>query len=146
MLVADPGKFQISPAARQRRKVFQNIAEEECETDAFTLAVLADEIHPVVPISAANQRKAVLAVSQTVSDGAHTMFVKCGALAGLMRRVVIAFFVRAQYASLKKSDLLIEDACVGDGLNITTRRVWQPKVVIREMRPHAAVSRRMPPM
>src|SRR5688500_10643680 len=44
---------------------YEHVIEEECQPHAFPLAVLADQIHSIVPISGSHEREPVIAESQT---------------------------------------------------------------------------------
>ena len=57
----------------------QHLAEEERHPDALALAVLADQVHAVVPVAAAHQRQAVRAQPQAVLDGQRRVLVQRGA-------------------------------------------------------------------
>ena len=65
-------------AARQVGKLGQHVVEEERQPDAFAAALLADQVHAIVPIAATHQRQAVIAEFQSVLDGADAMLVKRG--------------------------------------------------------------------
>ncbi len=46
------------------RELRQHVVEEEGQPDAFALAVLADQIHAVIPVAATHQGQAVGAEAQ----------------------------------------------------------------------------------
>ena len=86
--VAVPGQFQhagqpsrlvpvdlreiASPAAlADRGEVVQHGHEKPAEPHAFAAAGVSDAIHPVVPVSRADERQSVRAVFHRVRDGAH---------------------------------------------------------------------------
>ncbi len=66
-----------SPCSRATSaKRLQHLAGEEAQPHAFAAAGLADPVHAVVPVAAADQRQAVHAARQAVLDRAHAMLVQ----------------------------------------------------------------------
>ena len=68
----------VLPAPGDGFELHEHVVEEEGEPDALALAVLADEVHAVVPVAAAHERQAVLAEAQAVLDGADAVLVERG--------------------------------------------------------------------
>ena len=74
----------------------EHVVKEERQPDAFAFAVLADQVHAVIPVAAAHQRQAVVAEAQAVVDGADAMLVERADVVGNLRQVVVRFLVRTQ--------------------------------------------------
>jgi len=68
----------------------------------FPLSFFADEVHAVVPVTAAHERQTVLAKFQTIFYGAHAMFVKRAGFGRALRQIVIRFFLRFEGAASRK--------------------------------------------
>ena len=68
-------------------ELHEHVVKEEAQPDAFAFAMLADQIHAVVPVAGAHQRQAVLADVQAVHDRAHAVLVQSSPIAqtGLAR-------------------------------------------------------------
>ncbi len=136
----------IAAVAGEFAELPQHVVEEEREPDAFALAVLADQIHAVVPVAAADQRQVVNAETQAVVHGADAMFVKCRNLIGNLRQVVIRFLIGPQGPLPQKRDGFVEDAGVAGGDDVTAQGVRQPEIIVGEVRAHASADRRVPPV
>ncbi len=93
-----------------------------------------------------DQRQAVRAKPQAVPDRPHAMLVECPRLLGALRQVVVRFLVGIHRAAVKERDALVEHAGVAGRRYVAARRVGQPQVIVRKVRPHAASGRRMPPV
>src|SRR4029450_13278326 len=74
--LAPPGE------AAPPRKFPEVGVKNPAEPDAFAFAPGTDPVHPIVPVSRADQRKAVAANRQTAVERAWPMFEKCTALRG----------------------------------------------------------------
>ena len=85
----DSNRFIVASLGKSR-KLHENVVEEKREPHAFALAMLADEVHSVVPIAASHQRQPVFAEAQSMVDGPNTMLVQRGGLFGPDGQVVIA--------------------------------------------------------
>ena len=120
--------------------------QEERQPHALPFALLADEIHAVVPIAATHQRQAVTAESQPMLDRPHAMIVERGRLFRPGGQVVVGFLVRLDLAAFDERNPFVEHTRVADLLDVAAGGQWQPQEVIGDMSAHAASDRRMPPM
>ena len=75
------GKRGVAAQAGHGREILQHLVQEEGQPHAFTLAVLADLVHAIVPVAGTDQRQAPFAEAQAVLDGAHAMLVQIARLA-----------------------------------------------------------------
>ena len=104
------------PTSPRRRASSANCVstskQEERQPDALALAVLADEVHAVVPVAAAHQRQAVLAEAQAVVDRADAVLVERADVVGDLRQVVVRFFVGPQRPRRQERHALVEHAGV----------------------------------
>ena len=110
------------------------------------LAVPADEIHAVVPVTGSDQRQAMRAESETVQNRSYAVLIDIRAFVGLARQVVVRVVLRLDRAAFEKGRGFVENRRVAGGQNVAACRQWQPKVVVGTMRAHAAPGRRMPPV
>ena len=53
----------------------EHVVKKECQPDAFAFAILAHEIHSVIPVSGTHEWKTVLTESKSPQNGAHAMVV-----------------------------------------------------------------------
>ena len=88
------GEGGVAAQRGQLGELRQHVVEEEAQPDAFALALLADQVHAVVPVAGAHQRQAVRAEAQAVSDGAHAVLVQAGRLVGAAGQVVVGLLLR----------------------------------------------------
>ena len=70
------GDGHVAATSGEVGKSRQHIEEEEREPDAFALAMLAHEVHSVVPVAAAHERQAVNAEPQAVVDRADAVVIE----------------------------------------------------------------------
>ena len=90
------GQRRVAALPRQFGELREHVKQEERQPHALASAVLADEIHAVVPVAAAHQRQAVLAEAQAMVDRANAVLVERADVVGDLRQVVVRFFVVAQ--------------------------------------------------
>ena len=140
------GKLVIAPASGQFREALQHVVEEERQPHALALAFLADEVHAVVPVAAADQRQPVRAESQSVFDRPHAVLVERAVFPRALRQIVVRFLVGIHRAAFEERHALVEHAGVAGHLHIPAGRVRQPEVIVGAMRAHAAAGGRMPPV
>src|ERR1700692_957830 len=67
------------------RKLPQDGMEEPAKPNAFSLAALADAVHPIIPVPGADQRKAVTSDAKAAGEGARAMFEQGRTFRGLVR-------------------------------------------------------------
>src|ERR1700674_5644162 len=71
------GAAVLTPFIRDFGKLPKNRVQEPAEPNAFSLALLADAIHAVVPITRPHQWQAVAANSKTSVQRTGTMLKQC---------------------------------------------------------------------
>ena len=121
---------RITASRGQRSKMFEHVVEKKSQPHAFAFAVLADHVHAVVPIAAADQRQPMFAELQSIADGAHTMLVERRGFLRMLRRVVIGFFFRTHRTAIEERNGFFQHAGVAGRLDVTTGRQRQPKIII----------------
>ena len=72
-------------AAARLAESHEHFIQEESQPDAFALAVLAHQVHAVVPVAGADERQAVLAEAEAPQNGPHAVFVQAGCFVGRVR-------------------------------------------------------------
>jgi hypothetical protein len=97
-------------AAAPGGELREHVKQEERQPHALASALLADEVHAVVPVAAAHQRQAVLAKPQSAIDRADAMLVERADVVRNLRQVVVGFLVVAQGARSQKGDALVQHA------------------------------------
>ena len=96
------GERRVAAPPRQLGELREHVKQEERQPDALALAVLADEIHAVVPVAAAHRAAGRAAKAQTVVDRADAMLVERADVIGNLRQVVVRFLVVPQGREVKK--------------------------------------------
>ena len=124
----------------------EDVTEEESEPHAFALAMLADEIHAVVPVAAADERQSMRAESQAVENRPHAMLVDARPFVGHVRQIVVRVVLGFDRAAFEKGRGFIENRRVAGGQDVPARGQWQPEIIVRAVRPYSTPRRRMPPM
>ena len=69
-------KGGVVAPARQFAKLRQHIVKEEGQPDTFAPPLLSHQVHAIIPVTAADQRKTVRAEPEPVLDSADTMLVE----------------------------------------------------------------------
>ena len=146
MVRAVAGEFGIAPAPGKLRKMFQHVIQEERKPHALALVLRADEIHPVVPVAAADERQPMHAESEPVFDRPHAVLVERAVFPRALRQIVVGFLVGIHRTAFEERRALIEHAGVAGRLHIPAGRVGQPEKIVGAMRAHAAATGRMPPV
>ena len=149
MLGLAAAAFDEREVAAQRRhlgELHEGGVKEECQPDAFALAVLADQVHAVVPVPTAHQGQTPGAEVQAFEEGAHAVFIQGRRLAGAPGQVVVRVGLGAEHAPFDVVNLFVEHAAVAAGQHIAAGRHRQPQIVVGAMRAHAPARGRVPPV
>ena len=93
-----------------RRELVQHVMKEPAEPDALAAAFRADAVHPVVPITTANQRQPVNAGREAAIDRAHAMLEKGRRLARSHWRPIGLDLSGRKRRGLEERHALIQDA------------------------------------
>src|SRR5512146_680976 len=84
----EPPRFRATMLAALSRylgKLPEHRMQKPAEPHAFTLALLPDTVHPVIPVSSAHERKTMTPDGQAPVQHVRTMFKEGGALLGHSR-------------------------------------------------------------
>src|ERR1035437_10339663 len=103
-------------------------------------------MHTVIPVARTHERQTMNTLTQSVTQGAHTMFVERGALRAKHQKVVVRVFFRIQCATPQKRCKLFPHGGVTRSQYIATGGLGQPEVVVRAACAYAPALRRMPPV
>src|SRR4030065_303975 len=79
------GNPLIVPVARQTGKQLKILDQEPRQPHAFATALLADQVHAVVPVAAAHQRQPVGTEAHAVLEGTHAVLVEAGRFGRALR-------------------------------------------------------------
>src|SRR5215471_14238681 len=120
--------------------------EEPAEPDALPPALVADSIHPVVPVTGAHEGKPVLSDSEAPVERAGAVLEERGPLRR-HRRLEIGFeaFV-GQRRPLDERNLFVEDRGVPRDGDVVRRGEGEPDPVVGNARPDSSPRGRMPPV
>lgn len=143
---ARPGEALVSPRLGQRREPLEHVVQKEPEPHALALALVAYEVHSVVPVPGAHQRETVRAEAQAVLDGAHAVLIERAGLVGVQREVVVAVLVAVHAAPLEERDDLLEDPGVCRRPDVPADRARQEEVVVGDAGSHPPAKEGMPPV
>ncbi len=69
---------QVTTQACNLRKLHEHVIQEKSQPDALAFALFADHVHAVVPVTGADEWKAVLPTCEALQNGSHTVFVHTG--------------------------------------------------------------------
>src|SRR5215213_2213556 len=105
-------KGLIAPSAGDNRESFQDIVEKESQPDAFSLTMLSDQIHAIIPVAAADEGQPVLAEAQAIANGPDTMLVKGGSFVGNNGSIIVGLFICPQWTTLEERYSFIQHPCV----------------------------------
>ena len=100
--------------------------EKPAEPDAFAFPRGTDPVHPIVPVSRADQRKAVAANRQTAVERARAMLEQGTALrrhTGLEIRLVLA---NRESRPVEEGNDLVEKTDIAGDFKVMEDRIRQP--------------------
>src|SRR5512144_2307683 len=132
--------------ARYPGELHEHFIKEKSEPNAFTLAVLAHQVHAIVPITRADERQAVLAAAKASQNGSHTVIVQTCRFFRRVGKIVIRVLVGVYRAALDEADGFIQHPGVSGIQNVAARGQGQPEKIVRTACTHAPPRRGMPPM
>ena len=139
-------KGYVAPCVGHLGEAREHVIQEKPEPHAFAFAVLAHQVHAVVPVAGADERQTVLTEVEAVQNRTDTMVVQACRLFGAHGQIVIGVFIRVYRSALEEVDGLIQHAGIPRGEDIAARRERQPEVIVRTVGPHTPARWRMPPM
>jgi hypothetical protein len=111
--------------------------QQPAKPDALAPAAFADAVHAVVPIAAADQRKAMIADRQARVQRTGTMFVEACSLARDDRLEEAVALAWLQRVARQERDNFIEHGGVGGDSHIVRDGVGEPYAVVRYARAHS---------
>ncbi|MNS56575.1 hypothetical protein D3C86_1307860 [compost metagenome] len=123
---------------RQRGEQCKGAGEKPSQPDALPLAASAHQVHPVVPVTTADQRQAVFTrQADATVDAARTVLEqRCADLShhGLEEQVVVP---GSERRPVEKGDALVKHPGVIRSHHIGRRGERQPDAIVRNPRAHA---------
>src|ERR1700722_17369750 len=121
----------------QRRERCQRRLQEPAESDALAFALLADAVHPVVPVAGAEQRQAVLSDLQSMIDSSGTMLEKRLGLCRDLSHEECVMLLGVQRTAFEKRDLLVEYCRIAGCFDVLDGAVGEPDHIIADPGAHA---------
>ena len=100
--------------------------------------MFADHVHPVVPVTGADEWEAVLPTCEASQNGSHTVFVQTGRFFRPAWEIVIRVLLRVDRAALDEVDRFIQDAAITCAQHVAACGQGQPEVIIRTACTHAS--------
>src|SRR5208282_4967037 len=140
------GKRHVAVHACNLSESQKHVIEEESQPDAFAFAVLADKVHPIVPVTGTHEGQAVFTKSQAPQDGSPTVFVQTGRLFRPVGQIVIRVLFRVNLPAIEEVCRLVQYPGIPRAENVPARRLGQPEVIIRTVGAYASARWGMPPM
>ena len=128
------------------REPQEHFVKKETQPDAFAFAVFTHEVHAVVPVTGAHERKTMFTKSKSTQDGAHTMIVERRGGLGTNRQIVVRVFVRLYVAAFDEMDRFIQNAGIPRRGDVAADGPGQPEIIIGATRADATPRRWMPPV
>ena len=120
--------------------------EKPAEPDALAFPCGTDPIHPVVPVSRADQRKAVAPNRQTAVERACAMFEQGAVLRGHTWLEIRLVLPSRESRPVEEGNDLVEETDIAGDFKVVDDRIRQPQKIIGDTGPHAPAGRRMPPV
>ena len=124
----------------------QGSDQEPREPHTLPPALHTHPVHPVVPVTDADQGKPVRAGGAGSLERSQAVLVHARALLGDLGQVVHLVLIRFQRAHAEKGDGLVEHGRVAGDAHIVIDHVRQPGEIIGEPGAHAAPALRVPPV
>ncbi len=121
------GEDRSSSHACHFRELHENVIQEKSQPDTFASALSADHVHPVVPVTGADERQAVLPACEAVQDGSHTMVVQTGRSVRSAGQIVIRVFLRVDRPAFDEVDRFIQHPGVTRAQDIAACCQGQPE-------------------
>ena len=140
------GEVVIAAGGGDRGEIEEDAAEEEGEPDTFAFTFMADAVHAVIPIAAANEGESVGAGGGGAADSADTVIVEGGGFVADTGLVIDGFFVVGEGASFEEGDAFVEDAGIAGGGDVAAGDIGQPEEVIGDLGADAASDGGVPPV
>ena len=142
---ADP--IRVTALFRNFNEIAQGAGKEPAEPDTGTLAANADAVHAVVPVTAEDQRQAVLpgAMNGKIERQRRVFVERRGFVAGfrLEESVVLAGHQRRP---LQEGNALIQNGDITGRRNILVDRISKPYHVVRDSGADTGACQRQPPV
>ncbi len=140
------GGAGVPPPLGVNREESERPNEEPGQPHALALSAHADAIHPVVPVTDADQRKPVIARGARLIERADTVRVHGGPFLRHARQVVDLVLVRIQLSHGQEGRRLVEHRAIACDAHVVIDDIRQPREVVGESSPHSAAALRMPPV
>ena len=144
--LAAPGERVVAAPAGNLGELHEHVIEEETQPNALAFTLCAHQVHAVVPVARADERKIVLPHAETLQNGSDTMIVQTGSLFRQAGQVVVGIFLRVDRAAGDEGDGLVQHARVPRAQNVASCRERKPKIIVRTVGTHASARGRMPPV
>src|ERR1017187_2275336 len=143
-----PGFSALGFAARigNLGELPENRVQEPAQPDTLALAVLSHPVHAVVPVSGADQRKAVATDTEASVQGPGAMFKEAGARRRYPRLKIGFEVSRGKMFAFQKGYGLIEHTGFSRDFEEVDYGVRQPQQIVGNAGANAASRRRMPPV
>ena len=119
---------------------------EEAEPRALSQPLRADQVHPVIPVTAAHQRQSVAAHRQALVDRANAMLEQRSFLGRDDRLSEGALLSRLERRRAEKRNPLVEHRRVARRRHVLRDHEREPQQIIGAARPQPAAARFMPPV
>ena len=140
------GALVLPACVGQPRKLPEDGVQKPAEPDALAFPFLADPVHPVIPVSRADQRQAVAPDRQAAVERARAMFEQGPVLCGHPWLEIRLVLPRRESRPVEEGNDLVEESDIAGDFQVVDDRVRQPQQIIGDTGAHAAAGRRMPPV
>ncbi len=120
----DAGPF--APRDGDRDHLGEHGMEEPAEPDALATPLVADPVHPVVPVAGADQRQAVRTDGQAGLDRPGAVLEQGRRFSGEFRQVVRVVLAGTDRRALDERHRLVEDGRLAGDRDVPADDVRQP--------------------
>ena len=146
-MAAIPGAFvRPSQILREVGHPVEHVRKEPREPDAFPFSGRAHQVHPVVPVTGADQGEPVGTGCPPPYDRPLAMFKERGALEGHSGQLQAFVLLLFQLWRLHEPDHLMEDSHVAGDPHAMRGHVGEPEKIIGNPRANSRAAWQMPPV
>ena len=124
--IGQPGKF---PEYRVKKP---------SKPDTLAFSCGPDQVHPIVPVSRADQREPVASHPETAIERARAVLEQGPALRGHARLEIKIFLPRRERRPVEKGNDLLENSEIGSDFQVLNDHIGQPEQIIGDPGAHAA--------
>jgi hypothetical protein len=126
LLPAGVGEPPVPPGVRQLGESAEDVEEEPGQPDALPAPAAPDQVQPVVPIAAADERQTMGTEGQATLDRPGAVLVDGAHFVRALPEVEAGILPRIEGPPLEKRPLFVQNCGVSGSPNVPADGIWQP--------------------